>query len=46
IIIMSSYKGFRAEEGAQGVGMAVTSAVVLSIASVLVADYFLTVILF
>ncbi|MDI6752684.1 MAG: ABC transporter permease [bacterium] len=46
IIIMSSYKGFRSEEGAAGVGMAVTSAVVLSIASVLVADYFLTVILF
>jgi phospholipid/cholesterol/gamma-HCH transport system permease protein len=46
IIIMSSYKGFRSEEGAAGVGMAVTGAVVLSITSVLVADYFLTVILF
>jgi len=46
IIIVSCYKGFRATEGALGVGEATTSAVVTSIASVLVADYFLTVILF
>ncbi|HAW49517.1 TPA: ABC transporter permease [bacterium] len=46
IIIISCYKGFRAKEGAVGVGEATTSAVVVSIAVVLVADYFLTVILF
>jgi phospholipid/cholesterol/gamma-HCH transport system permease protein len=46
IIIVSCYKGFRTTEGAQGVGEATTSAVVLSIASVLVTDYFLTVLLF
>ncbi|MEW6103694.1 MAG: ABC transporter permease [bacterium] len=46
IIIVSCYKGFRAKEGATGVGEATTSAVVTSIATVLVFDYFLTVILF
>lgn len=46
IIIVSCYKGFRAKEGAIGVGEATTSAVVTSIAATLVADYFLTIILF
>lgn len=46
VIIVSCYKGFRAKEGALGVGEATTSAVVTSIASILVADYFLTTILF
>lgn len=46
VIIVSCYKGFRAKEGAIGVGEATTSAVVTSIASILVADYFLTIILF
>ncbi len=46
IIIVSCYKGFRAKEGAVGVGEATTSAVVISIAAILVADYFLTIILF
>lgn len=46
VIIVSCYKGFRAKESASGVGEATTSAVVTSIASILVADYFLTIILF
>ncbi len=46
IILISCYKGFTASEGAEGVGKATISAVVLSCIAILVVDYFLTVILF
>ena len=42
ISTISCYKGFRTEGGAEGVGHATTSAVVVSAVTVLVVDYFLT----
>jgi phospholipid/cholesterol/gamma-HCH transport system permease protein len=46
IITISCYKGFTTTGGAEGVGKSTTSAVVLSIMTVLVADYLLTIILY
>ncbi len=42
IAIISCYKGFTCEGGAEGVGKATTSAVVISMVLVLVFDYFLS----
>jgi len=42
IVTVSCYKGFNTSGGAEGVGKATTSAVVVSSISILVADYFLT----
>ncbi len=44
--LIGCYKGFNARGGAEGVGMATTEAVVISSVSILVADYFLTAIMF
>ena len=46
IAIISSYKGFNAEGGAEGVGAATTGAVVYSSMLILISDYFLTAMLF
>lgn len=46
IAVISCYKGFYSEGGAQGVGKATTGAVVLSSMAILVSDYFLSVWLF
>jgi phospholipid/cholesterol/gamma-HCH transport system permease protein len=43
---ISCYKGFTAENGAEGVGLATTEAVVYSCIAILVSDFFLTVVLF
>lgn len=45
IAIVSCHKGLISEEGAQGVGKATTSSVVVSSILILVTDYFLTIIL-
>jgi phospholipid/cholesterol/gamma-HCH transport system permease protein len=45
IAIVSCYKGFTCEGGAEGVGKATTSAVVVSMVLVMVMDYFLSAIL-
>ena len=45
IVIVSCYKGFTCEGGAEGVGKATTSAVVISMVLILVLDYFLSAIL-
>jgi len=45
IAIISCYKGFTCEGGAEGVGKATTSAVVISMVLILVMDYFLSAIL-
>jgi len=45
IVVISCYKGFTCEGGAEGVGKATTSAVVISMVLVLVFDYFLSAIL-
>jgi phospholipid/cholesterol/gamma-HCH transport system permease protein len=42
ITFIGSYAGLRAEGGAQGVGRAATTAVVISSALILILDYFLT----
>lgn len=42
IVIVSVYKGFSCEGGAEGVGKATTSAVVVSMVLILVLDYFLS----
>jgi phospholipid/cholesterol/gamma-HCH transport system permease protein len=42
ITLLSSYKGFYASGGAEGVGKATTGAVVLSSMTILVSDYFLS----
>jgi len=42
IVIVSCYKGFTCEGGAEGVGKSTTSAVVISMVLVLVVDYFLS----
>jgi phospholipid/cholesterol/gamma-HCH transport system permease protein len=44
IALISTYKGFNADEGAEGVGRATTEAVVVSSLTVLIADFFLSVI--
>jgi phospholipid/cholesterol/gamma-HCH transport system permease protein len=43
IALISSYKGFHAGEGAEGVGRATTEAVVVSSLTVLIANFFITV---
>lgn len=43
---VSCYKGYQTEGGAKGVGIATTQSVVISSISILVADYFLTALLF
>ena len=45
IVVISCYKGFTCEGGAEGVGKATTSAVVMSMVLVLVVDYFLSAVL-
>ncbi len=45
IVVVSCYKGFTCEGGAEGVGKSTTSAVVISMVLVLVVDYFLSAIL-
>lgn len=42
ISLISCYKGFYAEGGAEGVGKATTGAVVVSCMTILISDYFLT----
>ncbi len=42
IVIVSCYKGFTTEGGAEGVGYATTQAVVISMVLILVSDYFLS----
>lgn len=44
--LIGCYKGFNTRGGAEGVGLATTEAVVISSVSILVADYFLTAIMF
>lgn len=44
--LIGCYKGFNTEGGAEGVGKAITEAVVLSSISILISDYFLTAIMF
>ena len=45
IVIVSCYKGFNTEGGAEGVGRATTQTVVISMVLILVSDYFITSIL-
>lgn len=45
IVVVSCYKGFTCEGGAEGVGKATTSAVVVSMVLILVLDYFLSAVL-
>ena len=42
LAILSCFKGFYTEGGAEGVGKATTGAVVVSFMTILVSDYFLT----
>ena len=44
IALISTYKGFNAGEGAEGVGRATTQAVVVSSLTVLIANFFITVV--
>lgn len=46
IAILSCYRGFYSEGGAEGVGKATTGAVVLSFMTILISDYFLSAWLF
>ena len=46
IVTISCYKGYTSGHGAEGVGKATTEAVVASCVSVLVADFFLSIIIF
>ncbi|MBI5198330.1 MAG: ABC transporter permease, partial [Nitrospirae bacterium] len=46
ISIVGCYKGFYTDGGAQGVGRATTGAVVVSMMLILVANYFITALLF
>jgi len=46
IVTISCYKGFTTEHGAEGVGKATTQAVVFSCISILISDFFLSIILF
>lgn len=45
IVVISCFKGFSCEGGAEGVGKATTSAVVMSMVLILVFDYFLSAVL-
>ncbi len=46
IVLVGCYKGFTTQGGAEGVGRATTESVVISCISILVADFFLSLILF
>jgi phospholipid/cholesterol/gamma-HCH transport system permease protein len=46
VTLVSCYKGYQAEGGARGVGTATTQAVVLGSVSIMMLDYFLTVLMF
>ncbi|HIU63763.1 MAG TPA: ABC transporter permease [Candidatus Avacidaminococcus intestinavium] len=46
IAIIGCYKGLNAKQGAEGVGVATTAAVVLSIILIFISNYFLSLILF
>ena len=46
VSIIACWKGFEARGGAEGVGEACTSSVVLSCMGILVADFFLSLVLF
>ncbi len=46
LTLVGCYKGFYASGGARGVGMATTQSVVVSSVAILVADYFLTALMF
>lgn len=46
VAVVGCYKGFYASGGARGVGLATTQAVVVSSVSILIADYFLTALMF
>jgi phospholipid/cholesterol/gamma-HCH transport system permease protein len=46
VSLVSCMKGYRAEGGARGVGSATTQAVVIGSVSIMILDYFLTVIMF
>lgn len=46
IAIVGSYKGLNAPNGAEGVGLATTSSVVLSIILIFIANYFLSILLY
>jgi phospholipid/cholesterol/gamma-HCH transport system permease protein len=46
ISLVSCFKGFRAEGGARGVGTATTQAVVIGSVSIMILDYFLTVLMY
>jgi len=45
IVVISCYKGFNCEGGAEGVGKATTSAVMVSMVLILISDYFLSAVL-
>ena len=46
IVMVGCYKGFTAKGGAEGVGKATTEAVVVSCITILIVDFFLSIILF
>lgn len=46
VALVSCFKGFNAEGGARGVGTATTRAVVIGSVSIMILDYFLTVLMF
>jgi phospholipid/cholesterol/gamma-HCH transport system permease protein len=46
IVMVGCYKGFTADGGAEGVGKATTESVVVSCICILIADFFLSIILF
>ena len=46
VTVVGCYKGFYASGGARGVGLATTQAVVVSSVAILIADYFLTALMF
>ena len=46
ISIVGCFKGLNAKQGAEGVGLATTASVVLSIILIFIFDYFMTVLLY
>ena len=46
IVLVGCYKGFSTEGGAEGVGKSTTESVVISCITILIADFFLSIILF
>ena len=46
ISTVGCFKGLHADKGAEGVGLATTASVVLSIILIFIADYFMTVLLY